>query len=265
MSRIHPTAIVAAGAEVHDDARIGPYCLVGAGVSIGADSELLSHVVVSGRTRIGKNNRIFPFASIGHEPQDLKYRGEPSEIIIGDGNTIRENVTINPGTKGGGMLTRLGDSNLLMAYAHVAHDCRIANGAILANCATLAGHVEVHDGAIIGGLSAIHQFVRVGKLAMVGGMSGVVKDVPPFCLTAGGYRPGLAGINIIGLKRRQVPPSSIQLLKKLYRLLLVGTGKLADRLAEAETVAGDDEYGGELIGFVRDAKRGLTLHRRHGD
>lgn len=265
MSLIHPTAIVAATAEVADDARIGPYCLVGEGVRIGAGCELASHVVVTGRTRIGQNNRIFPFASIGHEPQDLKYKGEPSEIVIGDGNTIREGVTINPGTQGGGMLTSIGNNNLLMAYAHVAHDCRIGDGVVLANCATLAGHVEVQNGAIIGGLSAIHQFVRIGSLAMVGGMSGVVKDVPPFCLTAGGYRPGLAGINIIGLKRRGVPQASVQLLKELYRLLLASAGKLAERLAQAEQLVGEDAYGRAMVDFVRDAKRGLTLPRRNGD
>jgi UDP-N-acetylglucosamine acyltransferase len=259
---IHPTAVIAEGAEIHPDADIGPYCVIDADVRIGAGCRLVSHVVIGGRTRIGSCNRIFPFASIGHEPQDLKYKGELSELVIGDNNTIRENVTINPGTEGGGMITRIGNDNLLMAYAHVAHDCMVGNGAVLANAATLAGHVEVGDGAIIGGLSAIHQFIRIGQHTMVGGMSGVVKDVPPYCLTAGGYRPGLAGLNLIGLTRRGVNAESIRILKEVYRILFKGSGALEARLEEVRSIAADNSYAREMVEFARTAKRGLTLHRR---
>jgi len=259
---IHPTAIIGDDAKIHPEVKIGPYCVVDGHVRIGSGTELISHVVISGHTTIGENNRIFPFACIGHEPQDLKYHGEPSEVIIGDNNTLRENVTINPGTEGGGMLTRMGNGNLLMAYSHVAHDCRLGDEVIMANAATLAGHVEIADGAIIGGLSAIHQFIRIGRYAMIGGMSGIVKDIPPFCLTAGGYRPGLAGLNLVGLRRHGVSSETIKSLKKLYIILLQGTSKLDERLAEAAQVASDDPYANELIDFVRTAKRGLTTHRR---
>jgi len=264
-SRIHPTAIVEKGAELDDGVVVGPYCVIGADVHIGKGSELMSHVVVTGRTSLGENNRIFPFASIGHEPQDLKYHGEPSKVIIGDGNTIRENVTINPGTEGGGMVTQIGHGNMLMAYAHVAHDCKLGNGVILANCATLAGHVEIEDGAIIGGLAAIHQFVRVGCYTMMGGMCGVNKDVPPYCLVTGGYRAGLGGLNLVGLKRQGFSLEKIQRLKEVYRILLQEGGKLNERLDEASAVAGDDEHALHLLDFVRHAKRGVVLHRRESE
>ena len=259
---IHPTAIIAGDAQIHPEVKIGPYCVIDAHVRIDMGTELISHVVISGRTSIGKNNRIFPFACIGHEPQDLKYHGEPSEVVIGDNNTIRENVTINPGTEGGGMLTSMGNDNLLMAYSHVAHDCKLGNEVIMANAATLAGHVEIADGAIIGGLSAIHQFIRIGRFVMIGGMSGIVKDVPPFCLTAGGYRPGLAGLNLVGLRRHGMSSGTIKKLKNVYSILLQGTAKLDQRLQEADVVADDDPYAVELAEFVRTAKRGLTTHRR---
>lgn len=261
---IHPTAIVGDDAEIHPGVKIGPYCVVDGHVRIGPGTELLSHVVISGHTRIGENNRIFSFACIGHEPQDLKYHGEPSEVVIGDNNTIRENVTINPGTEGGGMLTCLGNGNLLMAYAHVAHDCKLGDGVILANCVTLAGHVEIADHAIVGGLSAIHQFLRIGCHAMIGGMSGIVKDVPPYCLTAGGYRPGLAGLNLIGLRRHGFSKQSIACLKKVYTALLQDKGKLEDRLREAEQLTEGEQHAMHLLDFVRIAKRGLTVHRRNG-
>jgi len=262
-SSIHSTAVIGKNADIHPKAVIGPYCIVDGQVQIGSGTELISHVVVTGHTRLGSGNRIFPFASIGHEPQDLKYAGEPSEIIIGNNNTIRENVTINPGTQGGNMLTCVGDNNLLMAYAHVAHDCRLGNSVILANCATLAGHVEIADHAIVGGLSAIHQFIRIGCYAMIGGMSGIVKDVPPYCLTAGGYRPGLAGLNLVGLKRHGFSKKSLACLKKVYITLLQGSGKLEARLHEAEQLAEGEQHALHLLDFVRTAKRGLTGHRRN--
>jgi len=264
MSMIHSTAVVAEGANIADDVKIGPYCVIGEHVSLGEGTELISHVVIGGRTSMGKGNRIFPFAAIGMEPQDLKFHGEPSSVEIGDNNTIRENVTINSGTEGGGMLTSIGNSNLLMAYVHIAHDCHLGNEVVMANCATLAGHIEIHDGAIIGGMSAIHQFVRVGRYSMIGGMSGIGKDVPPFCLTAGGYRPGLVGLNVIGLKRKGFSLDDIASLKKAYRLLLQGTGKMGEKITRAELEMDENHYAGELLQFVRDAKRGLVMHRRDG-
>jgi len=262
---VHPTAIVDSKAELASGVSIGPYCLVGPDVVIGENTELLSHTTVTGRTTMGAGNRVFPFSSIGQEPQDLKYHGEDSEVVIGDNNTFRENVTVNSGTEGGGMVTRMGSNNLLMAYTHVAHDCILGDGIVLANCSTLAGHVEVDDGAIIGGLSAIQQFVRIGQFAMIGGMSGVTKDVPPFCLVAGGYRAGLSGLNVIGLKRRGYTLEQVSRLKEVYRALLQESGKKDERLAAARALAGEDENAFSLIEFVSSAKRGLTMHGRDSE
>jgi UDP-N-acetylglucosamine acyltransferase len=262
-SNIHPSAIIAEGAMIHPEAKVGPFCVVGEHVSIGAGCELISHVVVTGHTTLGRNNRIFPFASIGSEPQDLKYHGEPSRLIIGDDNIFRENTTVNPGTEAGGMLTRIGNGNLLMAYAHVAHDCLLGNGIVLANCATLAGHVEVGDGAIIGGLAAVHQQTRIGKLAMLGGMSGVVKDVPPFCMIAGGYRAGLSGLNLVGLRRAGFDSETITLLRRLYRIFFQSRDKMELRLKKAEAIVGENPAALELYNFVQSARKGLCLHRDH--
>ncbi|MBL1351806.1 MAG: acyl-ACP--UDP-N-acetylglucosamine O-acyltransferase [Zetaproteobacteria bacterium] len=260
--KIHPSAVIADGAQLGEGVEVGPFCVIGEHVSIADGTLLKSHVVITGHTTVGKNNRFFPFASIGHEPQDLKYHGEPSEVIIGDDNTIRENVTINPGTEGGGMLTKVGNNNLLMAYTHIAHDCSVGNGVVLANCATLAGHVDIDDGAVIGGMSAIHQFLRIGRYAMVGGMSGIVKDVPPFCLTAGGYRPSLSGLNALGLKRQGATSSQLKHLKEVYRVLFQSTGSLQQRIIEAKAMANGDAYADHLIEFAATAKKGLTIPAR---
>jgi len=259
---IHPTAVIANGAEVHPDASIGPYCVLGEHVHIGADTELVSHVVISGHTDIGERNRFFPFSSIGNEPQDLKYHGEASRVLIGDDNTIRENVTVNTGTEGGGMVTRIGNKNILMAYVHVAHDCQIGNEAILANCATLAGHIEIADGVIVGGLSAIHQFVRIGRYVMIGGMCGINKDVPPFCLVSGGYRAELTGLNLVGLKRRGFSLHDVKVLKQLYRMLLQSNESLAGRIDQAQAVADENLHAMEMLEFVGSAQRGLVVHKR---
>ncbi|OIO73922.1 MAG: acyl-[acyl-carrier-protein]--UDP-N-acetylglucosamine O-acyltransferase [Zetaproteobacteria bacterium CG1_02_53_45] len=260
---IHPTAIIDSEAEIGIGVTIGPYCVIGPDVVIGDRCELMSHVVVTGHTTMGSGNRVFPFSSIGQIPQDLKYHGEKSQVIIGNNNQIRENVTINAGTEGGGMVTRLGDHNLLMAYTHIAHDCILGNHIVLANCSTLAGHVEVDDQAIIGGLSAIQQFVRIGSLAMIGGMSGVTKDVPPYCLVVGGYRSGLSGLNLVGLKRKGYNLEQISHLKEVYRILLQEKGKRDEQLAQAEALLSeDDEVGRSMVEFIRSAKRGLTTHRR---
>ncbi len=262
MNMIHPTAIIADGAKIGSNVKIGPYCVIGEAVSLDEGCELISHVVIDGKTRIGKGNRFFPFASVGMQPQDLKYHGEPSRVEIGDNNTFREYVTVNRGTEGGGMLTSVGSNNLLMAYVHVAHDCHVGNEAVMANGVTLAGHITIGDGAIIGGLSAIHQFLRIGRLAMVGGMSGITKDVPPFCLTAGGYRPGLAGLNIIGLKRRNHSLDDINRLKLAYRILLQGPEPMADKISRAEQELEEHRMVREMIDFVRQAERGVIMHRR---
>jgi len=229
---VHPTAVVEPGAEVHPGATVGPFCVVGAGVSLAEGAELVSHVAVAGRTAIGPRTRVWPFASIGHQPQDLKYRGEESRLEIGADCMIREHVTANPGTTGGGMVTRIGDRCLLMVGAHVGHDCQIGPGVILANNATLAGHVEIGDSAFLGGLSAVHQFVRVGEQAMVGGMTGVEKDVIPFGSVIGN-RAHLGGLNIVGLKRRGFDRETIHALRGAYREIFFGQGTLAERAAAA--------------------------------
>ena len=218
VNQIHPTAIISSSVRLGEGVSVGAYCVVDGNVEIGADSRLVSHVSVSGNTTIGKNCQIFPFASLGHIPQDLKYHGESSRLVIGDNNTIREHVTMNTGTEGGGMLTQVGDNCLFMVGAHVAHDCKVGNNVILANNATLAGHVEVGDFAIIGGLAAVHQFVRIGAQAVVGGMSGVEHDVIPYGSVVG-ERANLAGLNLVGLKRRGFDRDTIHALRNAYKMV----------------------------------------------
>jgi len=257
MSEIHPTAIVAPGARLADDVVIGPYCVIGEDVALAAGVSLKSHVVVDGRTTIGEGTRIFPFASIGHETQDLKYQGEPSSLEIGRHNTIREYVTINPGTEGGGMVTRVGNHCLLMVGAHVAHDCQIGDHVILVNNATLGGHVIVEDYAILGGLSAVHQFVRIGRHAMIGGMSGVERDVIPYGQVMGD-RARLNGLNIIGMQRRGFSREDIQGLRSAYQFLFSDDGTFNDRVNEAaERFAGIGPVG-DIIAFIRaDSSRAI--------
>ncbi|MDH3444884.1 MAG: acyl-ACP--UDP-N-acetylglucosamine O-acyltransferase, partial [Deltaproteobacteria bacterium] len=201
MLKLHATAVVDRKAEIDADVDIGPYCVIGPGVKIGKGTKLKSHVVVEGRTTLGEENVIFPFATVGMIPQDLKYKGEPSELLIGDRNTIREYASLNPGTLGGGMVTRIGNQNLLMMYCHIAHDCILGNGNVIANGATLGGHVIIENYVIVGGLVGIHQFVKIGSGAILGAGSMVSKDVPPFC-NATGDRARLRGLNLEGLRRR---------------------------------------------------------------
>jgi UDP-N-acetylglucosamine acyltransferase len=248
---IHPSAVVETGAQLGDGVEIGPFCHVGSDVTLGDGVKLMSHVVVAGRTRIGARTSIFPFASIGHRPQDLKYRGEPSELIIGENNQIREHVTMNPGTEGGGMVTKVGDNGLFMMGSHVAHDCILGNNVILANNATLAGHVVVGDHAFFGGLSAVHQFVRIGPHAMIGGMSGVENDVIPFGLVMG-ERARLAGLNLVGLERRGFSKDDVRNLRAAYRLLFASEGTFADRLDEVERQFGERVLVADVLGFIRD-------------
>ena len=254
---IHPTAIVEPGANIDDGVIIGPYCIVGADVSLGEGVELVSHIVITGRTEIGPRSRAFPFASIGHRPQDLKYRGEPSRLEIGADTVIREHVTVNPGTEGGGMLTRIGDRCLLMVGVHVAHDCLIGDGVIMANNATLGGHVSIDDFAVLGGMSAVHQFVRIGRHAMIGGMSGVENDVIPYGSVMGN-RAYLSGLNIVGLKRRSFSRDVIHDLRKAYRLLFAEEGTMAERLDDvAEEFSGVDPVM-DIVEFIRsDSTRAI--------
>jgi UDP-N-acetylglucosamine acyltransferase len=257
MAAIHPTAHIAEGARLAETVTVGPFCCVGPDVLLEDSVALLSHVVVEGRTRIGSHATIFPFASVGHRPQDMKYRGEPSELEIGAYATIREHVTINPGTEGGGMVTRVGDHCLIMVGAHIAHDCQIGDHVILVNNATLAGHVQVGDWAIIGGLSAVHQFVRIGRHAMVGGMSGVEHDVIPYGSVMGN-RARLSGLNIIGLKRRSFSRDTIHALRNAYRLLFAQEGTMAERLEDVAEIFEDNEPVMEIVEFIRgDSTRAI--------
>ncbi|MDA0238562.1 MAG: acyl-ACP--UDP-N-acetylglucosamine O-acyltransferase [Proteobacteria bacterium] len=265
MSDIHPTALIEDGAQLGDNVLIGPYCVVGSDVALGDGVRLISHVVVAGRTTIGPNTHVYPFASIGHQPQDMKYHGEPSTLEIGANNIIRENVTMNPGTEGGGMVTRVGNNCLFMVGAHVAHDCVIGNHAIFANNATLAGHVIVEDYAVLGGLSAVHQFVRIGRHSMIGGMSGVEQDVIPYGSVLGN-RARLAGLNIVGLRRRKFSRSEIADLRKAYRLLFAEEGSMAERLNDASEMYKDNRAVMDIVEFIRgDSSRSICQPRtEHG-
>lgn len=250
MANIHPSAVVAASAQIADSVEIGPYCVVGPNVALGARVRLISHAVVEGITTVGDGTVIYPFASIGHRPQDLKYKGEPSRLVIGRENQIREHVTMNPGTEGGGMVTRVGDHCLFMASAHVAHDCILGDNVIMANNATLAGHVHVGEYAFMGGLSAVHQFVRIGKHVMVGGMTGVENDVIPYA-TVTGNRAHLSGLNLVGLKRRGFSREDIHALRTAYRLLFAPEGTMVERLEEVTTQFKDCAPVMEIVDFIR--------------
>jgi len=251
VTSIHPTAIVADEAEIADGVEIGPFCIVGPRVKLAAGVCLRSHICVDGTTSIGDNTTIFPFASIGLPPQDKKYQGEESRLEIGANCIIREHVTINPGTQGGGLVTRIGERCLILVGAHVAHDCVIGNDVILVNNVLLGGHVTLEDFAIIGGGAAVHQFVRVGAHAFVGGMSGVENDVIPFG-SALGNRANLGGLNIVGLKRRGFERDSIHALRRSYRLLFAQEGTLKERLSDVEAAFPDEPNVQRIVAFIRE-------------
>ena len=265
MPQIHPTAIVEPGASVAQTAKIGPYCTIGAKVEIGENVELVSHVAVAGRTSIGDGTRIFPFSSIGHQPQDLKFKGEDSRLIIGRNNLIREHVTMNPGTSGGGMVTKVGDECLFMVGAHVAHDCILGDHVIMANNATLAGHVHIEDYAMFGGLSAVHQFVRVGRHAMIGGVTGVERDVIPYGSVVGD-RARLSGLNIVGLQRRGFTREEIQSLRAAYQMLFGSdAGTFAERLEQVAKQFPDAGPVRDVLDFARgESIRGLCQPKPNG-
>jgi UDP-N-acetylglucosamine acyltransferase len=257
MTNIHPTAVIAEGATIDESAEIGPYCVIGPRATIGPRVKLHSHVAVAGITSIGADTQVFPFASLGHQPQDLKYRGEPSRLEIGERNQIREHVTMNPGTEGGGMVTRIGNDCLFMMSAHVAHDCVIGDNVILVNNATLGGHVVIGDFAIMGGLSAAHQFVRIGRHAMIGGMTGVETDIIPYA-TVTGNRAHLSGLNLVGLKRRGYDRDAIHGLRNAYRLLFAPEGTMAERLEEVAEQFKGQELVMEIVDFIRaDSSRSI--------
>jgi UDP-N-acetylglucosamine acyltransferase len=256
MAEIHQTAIVDERAEIEGDVEIGPYCVVGPGVKLGNGTKLKSHVVVQGRTSLGEGNTIFSFASVGSMPQDLKYKGEPSELLIGDRNTIREYVSLNPGTKGGGMLTRVGNENLLMMYCHIAHDCILGNRNVIANGATLGGHVVIQDHVIVGGLVGVHQFVKIGSSAIVGAGSMVSKDVPPFC-NATGDRARLHGLNLEGLRRRGFDKAKLDTLKKAYRIIFQSKMKTAEALNKVRAEIPPSTEIDLLVSFIESSQRGV--------
>ena len=250
MSEIHPTAIIEDGAKIGDNVTIGPFCTVGPNVVLDDGVTLISHVAIDGYTSVGANTKVYPFASVGLPPQDLKFHGEPSKLEIGCNNVIREHVTMNPGTEGGGMLTSIGNNCLFMVGCHIAHDCHIKDHVILVNNATLGGHVVIDEWAIIGGLSAVHQFVRIGRHSMIGGMSGVENDVIPYGSVLGN-RARLSGLNIIGLKRRGLDREAIHHLRQAYRLIFAEEGTLNERLDDVAELLNDVEPVMEIVEFIR--------------
>jgi UDP-N-acetylglucosamine acyltransferase len=261
MARVHPTALVDPQAELADDVEVGPYAIVGPRVRIGPGSSIGAHTVISGRTTIGRDNRIFTHAAIGGVPQDKKYAGEDTELTIGDGNTIREFCTFNLGTAQGGGVTRIGSDNWVMAYAHIAHDCRVGDHCILANAVTLAGHVDLGDWVILGGLTAVHQFCRVGSHAMAGGGTILVQDLPPFVICNG--NPAVAhGLNSEGLKRRGFAAEVIAALRRGYRLLYKEGLTAAAACERLRQMAGESPDAADdlraLADFVGSSTRGIV-------
>jgi UDP-N-acetylglucosamine acyltransferase len=261
--RIHPTAIVASGAQIPASCTIGPYCTIGANVVLGENCELISHVILDGHTTIGAGNRIFPFACIGVAPQDLKYAGEPTRCTLGDLNTIREYVTISRGTSGGGGITTVGNGCLIMAYTHIGHDSHIGSGCILANSATLAGHVIVEDFAVVGALCPVHQFCRIGRYAYIGGGTTITQDVLPYSLTSIERNNHAYGLNKVGLERRGFSAAQIKALRQAYRLLQASKLNTTDALAAiratlAELPATDTaEHVAYLADFIANSTRGV--------
>jgi UDP-N-acetylglucosamine acyltransferase len=258
MSLIHQTAIIEDGAVLGSNVSVGPFAYIGSNVTIGDNTQIASHAVIEGKTTIGKNNNIFSHSAIGTIPQDLKFDGEDVELIIGDNNTIREFTLLNPGTKGGGSVTKVGNNNLLMGYVHLGHDVIIGDRCILANGATLAGHVELGNHVVIGGLTPIHQFVHIGDYAMVGGASALAQDVPPYCM-AEGNRASIRGLNLTGL-RRKIERDEINKLKSAYRELFE-QGNPIQEVAQRLFETSDSQKVKELCEFIKTSKRGIPFTR----
>ena len=251
---IHSSSIVDKNAKVSKSVKIGPFCFIGPEVELSAGVELISNVHIEGNTKIGKNTKIFPFASIGTQPQDLKFENEKNSLLIGENNIVREYVTINPGTKGGGTKTIIGNNCLFMISSHIAHDCKIGNNVIIANNVPLGGHVTIEDNVVIGGNSAVQQFTRIGRLAMIGGMTGVLKDVIPFGLSIGN-RNYLQGLNLIGLRRKKYENQKIMGLDKAYKEIFASKN-LYENLSKINGEYKDNELVNEVITFIeKDKKR----------
>jgi UDP-N-acetylglucosamine acyltransferase len=263
-AQVHPTAVVSPNARIGEEVKIGPYSVIGDDVVLHDGVELVSHVAVAGRTEVGKGTKIYPFSSIGHQPQDLKYHGEPSRLVIGERCVIRENVTVNPGTEGGGMETRIGDDCLLMASTHVAHDCHLGNNVILSNYVGIAGHCVVGDFAIMGGHAGATQFTRIGAHAFVGGMTKVENDVIPYGM-ATGNPAHLNGLNLVGLKRRKFDREAIHSLRAAYRLLFATEGNLRERVEDAASLFKSEPLVQDVVAFITaSADRPLCLPRNGG-
>lgn len=260
MANIHPTALVDSNAKLADDVTVGAFSIIGPKVTISSGTKIASHCVIEGKTTIGKNNEIFSHAALGTIPQDLKFHGEDVELIIGDNNKIREFTLFNPGTEGGGSVTKIGNNNLFMGYTHVAHDCIIGNNCIFANVATLAGHVEIEDYVVVGGLSAIHQFCKIGTQAMIGGGSIIVQDIPPFCNTEGN-RATIRGLNLTGLRRRFQNRSEIDAIKQAYRKLFE-SGEPIQEVAAEILATTQSEHVKKLAEFILNTKRGIPFTRK---
>ena len=255
---IHNTAIIDKNAKISNNVKIGPYCIIGPNVEIDSDTILHSHVNLVGNTKIGKNNEIFPFASIGTPPQDLKYKGEKNSLVIGNNNKFREYVNINPGTQSGGGMTKIGDNNLFMVYCHVAHDCNISNSIVLANNVQVGGHVSIHDNAIVGGSCAIHQFSRIGESAMIGGMTGVLSDVIPFGLSLGN-RNNLVGLNLIGLRRAKISNENIKIMQESYNIIFQSEN-FRSNIDKLNSELRNNQFVKKILSFINsDKKRPISV------
>ena len=255
---INKTAIVDKNAQIHPSVKIGPYSVIGPNVEIGEDVIIHSHVNISGNTKIGKKNIIYPFASIGNDPQDLKYNGEKTLLEIGDNNKFREYVNINPGTEQGGGVTKIGNNNLLMVYCHVAHDCNVSNNIVLANNVQVGGHVVIQDNAIVGGSCAIHQFSRIGESSMVGGMTGVLSDIIPFGLSIGN-RNNLVGLNLIGLRRAKVSNENIKILQEAYNIIFKSEN-FRSNIDNLNSEIKNNQFVNKIINFISaDKKRPISI------
>ncbi len=254
---VHPTAIVDPQARLHSSVRVGPYAVVGAEVEIAEDTEVGAHAIIEGPIRNGRRNRIFPHASVGLIPQDLKFKGERSEVVIGDDNRIREFVTIHRGTEGGGAVTRLGSHNLIMAYSHIAHDCQIGDHCILGNAATLAGHVVIEDWAIVGAHSGVHQFCRIGRHAFIGGYTVVTQDVLPFSSTVQERETRVYGVNLVGLRRRGFDRERLERLQQAFRLLTQSNLNTTQALEQIRASLNQHKDVEALVHFIETSDRGV--------
>lgn len=255
---IHSTAIVDKHAEIDSNVEIGPFCVIGPKVKIGSGTRLMSHVVVDGKTTIGKDNLFYPFAVVGAKPQDLKYKGEDTELIVGDQNTIRESVTLNLGTIQGGGLTKVGNGNLLMAYVHLGHDSKVGNHCIIANAVQVAGHVEMEDFVTIGGVSGVAQFLKIGQHAYVSGHTGIEKSIPPFCIAFGSRPMLLRGANIVGLRRRGLKAETIQVINEAIKLWGRPDVNKEQCLIEIESQYGEVQQVQEFVKFIRTCDSGVV-------